>query len=590
MLVPSKLFGCGFLLTSSLDDLLSRMTNPRGPSGSGESKRFFVGNLFPDVGGEDLAKLFGRFGSVASEIKNKTDIDGKVVSTFAFVTVTGGAEASDVIREYNGLKWKRHSIRVQVAQESFMQRLARERQEKMKNFSTEIDPSYDPMAMMKGRLDGGGEAEFTQPMKKVAEAAGEAPKCAPKGAKSGDEDEVQLTKRRRVDTREKFAYETKWKFDKRKDTNYELPTTSEPTGTARGGVINFDDDDDGDVPSGERGESRPAYHSSSEEEGTREGKVPLVRKAKHKLSTSKMFDESRPTRTSISKPTATSKPTIPSKPASTSKTAPTSNSASTSKPQRRRYYSSSDSEPEHEAREVKGTRPPNVMSKLESFNSGFWRDPGDNDGRDRDMAKDKADDNKKRIDAMRKRQKELKGSGGKLQVDGGDRGSAANKKIRFEKGDAESPKNAKNDLFADSDDDDDEEGEKGNAFKIRPQFEGKKGQRLLELQSRFGGGDDRFKIDDRFGEGGDDASGGDDESGDADGDVDAEGEPDMDAEKKRNLKILQSMMGGRAEVSGGETKRKSQPSSYFMDPSKMRFDPSKEDEMKLKVDEEDSSR
>ena len=68
-----------------------------------------------------------------------------------------------------------------------------------------------------------------------------------------------------------------------------------------------------------------------------------------------------------------------------------------------------------------------------------------------------------------------------------------------------------------------------------------------------------------------------------------DGELDMDAEKKRNLKILQSMMG-RTEMSGGESKRKSQPSSYFMDSSKMRFDPSKEDEMKLKTDEEDSSR
>ena len=31
------------------------------------------------------------------------------------------------------------------------------------------------------------------------------------------EAEVRLTKRRKVDTREKFAYETKWKFDKRRD-------------------------------------------------------------------------------------------------------------------------------------------------------------------------------------------------------------------------------------------------------------------------------------------------------------------------------------------------------------------------------------
>ena len=558
-----------------------RMTNPRGLNGSGESKRFFVGNLFPDVGGDDLAKLFGRFGSVASEIKKKTDIDGKVMSTFAFVTVTGDAEASDVIREYNGLKWKKHSIRVQVAQESFMQRLARERQEKLKNFSTDNDPSYDPMAMMKGRC-GGEDAGKEKP--EAEEAAREAEsEVAPKlPRKPKNEDEVQLTKRRKVDTREKFAYETKWKFDKRKDTNYELPTTSEPTGTARGGVVNFDDDD-GDVPSEGGGQSRQAYHSSSEEEGTQTSKVPLVPRAKPKPIASKRFNELRPQTTSTSKPISASKPV-----------------SSSNKLQRRRYYSSSDSEPEHDEKEVEGRRPPNVMSKLESFDSSFWRDPGDTGNvederretsrrRDRKIDRDEVDDNKKRIDAMRKRQKELKGSGGKLKVDGRE-GSVANKKIRFEDGDdAKTPtKAAKNDLFADSDDD--EEGDKADTFKIRPQFEGKRGQRLLELQSRFGGGDDRFKIDDRFG---DDASGGDDESGDPDDemDCDGEGELDLDAEKKRNLKILESMMG-RAEMSGGESKRKPQPSSYFKDASKLRFDPSKEDEMRLRKDEdeEDSAR
>merc|ERR1719237_104349 len=100
------------------------------------------------------------------------------------------------------------------------------------------------------------------------------------------------------------------------------------------------------------------------------------------------------------------------------------------------------------------------------------------------MMKGRNDDNKKRMDAMRKRQKELKGSGVKLEVDGSG-GSAANKKIRFEKGDTEGVKNAKNDLFADSDDDDDNEDDNADTFKIRPQFEGKKGHRLLELQSRF---------------------------------------------------------------------------------------------------------
>ena len=76
-----------------------------------------------------VLSLFGPFfNAIELPLKSKRDIDGNVASTFAFVTVAGmKGEASDVIREYNGLKWKKHSIRVQVAQESFMQRLARER-------------------------------------------------------------------------------------------------------------------------------------------------------------------------------------------------------------------------------------------------------------------------------------------------------------------------------------------------------------------------------------------------------------------------------------------------------------------------------
>ena len=53
---------------------------------SGNLKRLFVGNLFPDVSQSDLEKLFAKFGKVRDcEIKTKKDIDGKVVSTFAFV-------------------------------------------------------------------------------------------------------------------------------------------------------------------------------------------------------------------------------------------------------------------------------------------------------------------------------------------------------------------------------------------------------------------------------------------------------------------------------------------------------------------------
>ena len=112
-----------------------------------------------------------------------------------------------------------------------------------------------------------------------------------------------------------------------------------------------------------------------------------------------------------------------------------------------------------------------------------------------------------------------------------------------------SPGRAKNALFDDSDDGDDDV--EGDTFKVRLQFEGKKGQKLLELQSRFAGGDDRFRIDARFREEREDGGG---DEGEGSGGDDGGGELDLEAEKKRNLKILQSIVGD-----GGPKKK----SAYF---------------------------
>ena len=64
-------------------------------------------------------------------------------------------------------------------------------------------------------------------------------------------------------------------------------------------------------------------------------------------------------------------------------------------------------------------RPPNVMSKLESFDSGFWRDDPD-PGEVKEVPRrqeDKTEANKKRMDALRRRQRELKGGGIKIDPD-----------------------------------------------------------------------------------------------------------------------------------------------------------------------------
>lgn len=52
-------------------------------------------------------------------------------------------------------------------------------------------------------------------------------------------------------------------------------------------------------------------------------------------------------------------------------------------------------------------------------------------------------------------------------------------------------------LFDNSEDEESGSEDDSHRFRIKPQFEGRAGQKLLDLQSRFGT-DDRFRMDSRF--------------------------------------------------------------------------------------------
>jgi len=97
-----------------------------------ESRRLYVGNLFPEVTDEDIKKRFSKFGSVTKvEIKSKRDIDGEVTETFAFIDLGSGDRGlADCIAGLNNTKWKGKVMKLQQAKESFMERLARERRER----------------------------------------------------------------------------------------------------------------------------------------------------------------------------------------------------------------------------------------------------------------------------------------------------------------------------------------------------------------------------------------------------------------------------------------------------------------------------
>ena len=113
------------------------------------SKRFFVGNLFNDVTDQDLKKLFKNYGTCTNiEIKQKNDVDGNMMTKFAFVTMDNISDDQVVqcIKQNNNLKWKKHLIKVQVAQESFLSRLQRERSEKTQKSGSNLESKLRTLA------------------------------------------------------------------------------------------------------------------------------------------------------------------------------------------------------------------------------------------------------------------------------------------------------------------------------------------------------------------------------------------------------------------------------------------------------------
>ncbi|XP_051763924.1 nucleolar protein 8 isoform X8 [Ctenopharyngodon idella] len=124
----------------------------------------------------------------------------------------------------------------------------------------------------------------------------------------------------------------------------------------------------------------------------------------------------------------------------------------------------------------------------------------------------------------------------------------------------ENKKSDGNKLF-DSEDEDD--GAEDDRFQIKPQFEGKAGQKLMQLQARFGT-DSRFQIDSRFLES-------DDETEDQDAAAPEKDEEQLLEEKKKSLDILQSIL--KTSIQPQNTKK----SKMFKDVSGLHYDPTQEE-------------
>ncbi|XP_053339462.1 nucleolar protein 8 [Clarias gariepinus] len=136
----------------------------------------------------------------------------------------------------------------------------------------------------------------------------------------------------------------------------------------------------------------------------------------------------------------------------------------------------------------------------------------------------------------------------------------------------ESKKAAASKLFDSSedeggDDDDDDDAADEDRFKIKPQFEGRTGQKLMELQSRFGT-DPRFQMDSRFLD-----SDGEEQEQDIEPQQ-APGEQELVEEKKKNLSILQSVLN--ISIQPSDTSKGTTKGKIFKDISALHYDPSRE--------------
>ncbi|CAJ0915709.1 unnamed protein product [Ranitomeya imitator] len=125
-------------------------------------------------------------------------------------------------------------------------------------------------------------------------------------------------------------------------------------------------------------------------------------------------------------------------------------------------------------------------------------------------------------------------------------------------------------LFDSSGEDSDDEEEKDDErFEIKTQYEGRSGEKLMALQSRFGT-DERFKMDARFLE---DNS---EEETDTEKPQTSQADDDgLSAEKKKNLDILQSVLNINVEPQ--PTSKKAAKAKAFKDLNALQYDPTKED-------------
>lgn len=96
-----------------------------------ETKRLFVGGLGQNISEADLQSQFSRFGEVSDvEIITRKDDQGNPQKVFAYINIRiAETDLKKCMSVLNKTKWRGGTLQIQLAKESFLHRLAQEREE-----------------------------------------------------------------------------------------------------------------------------------------------------------------------------------------------------------------------------------------------------------------------------------------------------------------------------------------------------------------------------------------------------------------------------------------------------------------------------
>ncbi|KAF5280275.1 hypothetical protein FQR65_LT03083 [Abscondita terminalis] len=96
-----------------------------------ETRRLFINNLENNVTEEELRDTFCSYGTVTSvEVKERKNPVGNQTQQFAYINIsTKDHTLHKCIEELTSKKWKGHFLNIQIAKESFIDRLKREREQ-----------------------------------------------------------------------------------------------------------------------------------------------------------------------------------------------------------------------------------------------------------------------------------------------------------------------------------------------------------------------------------------------------------------------------------------------------------------------------